>query len=174
MTEKISRGLIHVYTGNGKGKTTAALGLAIRAAGHNRKVAFIQFLKGIPSGELLFVDKYKAFDIVHTGTGNSRKKPEEQLRREAQETLAYTENVITGGNCDLVVLDEVCVALHRKLIDIRQVLDILDKKPDNLELVLTGRNAPQELIDRADLVTEMLLVKHPYNEGIAARKGIEY
>lgn len=174
MIEKSTRGLVHVYTGNGKGKTTAALGLAIRAAGHSRKVAFIQFLKGIPSGELLFVDKYKAFDIVRTATGNSRKKPEEQLQREAQETLALAEKVITEDTYDLVVLDEVCVALHRGLIDIRQVLELLDKKPDKLEMVLTGRNAPQELIDRADLVTEMLLIKHPYNEGIAARKGIEY
>jgi cob(I)alamin adenosyltransferase len=174
MTKKNSRGLIHVYTGNGKGKTTAALGLAVRAAGHNRKVVFIQFIKGISTGELLFVKKYKAFDIVRTSTGNALKKQDEQLRNEAQKTLAYAGKAITDGNYDLIVLDEICFALHRGLLDIGQVLELLDNKPDNLELVLTGRNAPKELIERADLVTEMSLIKHPYNEGIAARKGIEY
>jgi cob(I)alamin adenosyltransferase len=174
MKEKTVRGLVHVYTGNGKGKTSAALGLAVRASGHNHTVAFIQFIKGEQCGELLFIEKYKAFDIVRTATGNALKKNDEQLRSEVKETFAFAEKAIIHGNYDLVVLDEICVALHRGLIDIRQVLELIDNKPDKIELILTGRNAPQELIDRADLVTEMFMVKHPYNEGIAAREGIEY
>lgn len=174
MTGKDTRGLVHVYTGNGKGKTTAALGLAVRATGHNRRVVFIQFIKGEQCGELIFIEKYKAFDIIRTGTGNALEKNDEQLRSEVKETFAFAEKTVTGGNYDLVVLDEICVALHRGLLYIGQVLELLDNKPDNLELVLTGRNAPKELIDRADLVTEMIMIKHPYNEGITARKGIEY
>ena len=171
---KNSRGLVHIYTGNGKGKTTAAIGLAVRASGRDLKVAFIQFIKGVQSGERIFMDKYKAFDIVQTGTGNYWSKSKDQLRNEAQETLAHAEKIITGDEYDLVVLDEVCVALHENMISLQQVLDLLDKKPQRLELVLTGRNAPQELIERADLVTEMHMIKHPYNEGIAARPGIEF
>jgi cob(I)alamin adenosyltransferase len=91
-----------------------------------------------------------------------------------QNTLSYAEKVITGNEYDLVVLDEICVALHENLISVQQVFDLLDKKPQKLELVLTGRNAPQELIERADLVTEMRMIKHPYNEGITARPGIEF
>jgi cob(I)alamin adenosyltransferase len=171
---KNNRGLVHIYTGNGKGKTTAAIGLAVRATGRNLKVAFIQFIKGVQSGELIFMDKYKAFDIVQISAGDYRSKSHEQLSSKAQDILSYAENVITGDEYDLVVLDEICVALHEKLISVQQVLDLLDKKPQRLELVLTGRNAPQELIERADLVTEMRMIKHPYNEGIVARPGIEF
>ena len=172
--KKNKHGLVHVYTGNGKGKTTAAIGLAVRATGRGLKVAFIQFIKGVQSGELIFMDKYKAFDIVQVSVGDYRSKSHEQLRSEAQDTLSYIEKVVTGDEYDLVVLDEICVALHEDLISIQQVFDLLDKKPRRLELVLTGRNAPQELIERADLVTEMCMVKHPYNGGITARPGIEF
>jgi cob(I)alamin adenosyltransferase len=174
MMKKNNRGLVHVYTGNGKGKTTAAIGLAVRATGRNLKVAFVQFIKGVQTGERIFMENNKAFDIVQLNTGNYRSKSQEQLRNEAQETLSYAEKVITGDEYDMVVLDEICVALHENLISIQQVLDLLDKKPQRLELVLTGRNAPQELIERADLVTEMRMIKHPYNEGIVARPGIEF
>jgi cob(I)alamin adenosyltransferase len=174
MMKKNNRGLIHIYTGNGKGKTTAAIGLAVRATGRNLKVAFIQFIKGVQSGERIFMDKYKAFDIVQISVGNYRSKSQEQLRSEAQDTLSYAEKVITGDEYDMVVLDEICVALSEELISVQQVLDLLDKRPQRLELILTGRNAPQELIERADLVTEMHMIKHPYNEGIAGRLGIEY
>jgi cob(I)alamin adenosyltransferase len=174
MMKKNNRGLVHVYTGNGKGKTTAAIGLAVRAAGRNLKVAFVQFIKGVQTGERIFMENYKAFDIVQLNAGNYRSKSQEQLRNEAQKTLSYAEKVITGDEYDMVILDEICVALHENLISVQQVLDLLDKKPQRLELVLTGRNAPQELIERADLVTEMHMIKHPYNEGIVARQGIEF
>ena len=156
MAEEASRGLIHVYTGDGKGKTTAALGLAMRASGH------------------LFASQHHPFDIVQISVGDSFSKPKEQLSQEAQETLAYAEREILSGNYDLVVLDEVFVAISRGLITIKQVLDLLDEKPSSVELILTGRRAPPEIVRRADLVTEMLLIKHPFTNGITARRGIEY
>ena len=174
MAEKTTRGLIQVYTGDGKGKTTAALGLAMRAAGHEMKVAFIQFLKGEPYGEHLFISQHHTFDIVQISVGSSFTKSKEQLAPEAQQTLAYAEEAMLSGDYDLVILDEILVAINLGLITTQQVLDLLAKKPDSLELVLTGRKAPPEIVQRADLVTEMRMVKHPFSEGIGARRGIEY
>ena len=174
MVEKDSKGLVHVYTGDGKGKTTAALGLAMRAVGQGMKVAFIQFLKGQPCGEHFFVSQYHPFEIVQIGSGDIFKTPKEQLSQEAQQTLAYTEQQILSGKYDLVILDEILVAISQGFITIKQVLDLLDSKPSSVELVLTGRKAPPEIVQRADLVTEMLLIKHPFTEGTDARRGIEY
>ena len=174
MSEKINKGLIQVYTGDGKGKTTAALGIAIRAAGHGMRVGFIQFLKSEPCGEHLFVSRYHPFDIVQTGTGDNFTKSREELNEEAQRTLAYAEEQMLSGRYDLLILDEIFVAIHKGLITTEQVLDLLDKKPESVELVLTGRYAPTEVVERVDLVTEMRMIKHPFNQGIAARRGIEY
>jgi cob(I)alamin adenosyltransferase len=174
MVEKNGKGLVHVYTGDGKGKTTAALGLAIRAAGQGMKVAFIQFIKGEPCGEHLFTKEYKPFEIVQISIGDSFKKSKAKLSQEAQQTLAYAEQEIHGGNYDLVILDEIFVAINQGLITVKQVLELLDSKPASVELVLTGRNAPPEISQRADLVTEMLMIKHPFTEGTSARRGIEY
>ncbi|MFH1382166.1 MAG: cob(I)yrinic acid a,c-diamide adenosyltransferase [Chloroflexota bacterium] len=174
MAGRSDRGLIQIYTGEGKGKTTAALGTAIRATGQGLRVGFIQFLKGEPTGEHLFVSLYQPFDIVQISTGDIFIKSQEQLKEEAQRTLAYAEEQMLGGKYDLLVLDEIFIATHKGFITIRQVLDLLEKKPARLELVLTGRDAPPEIIERADLVTEMRLVKHPFRRGIAARRGIEY
>lgn len=174
MAENTSRGLVQVYTGDGKGKTTAALGLAMRATGQGMKVAFIQFIKGIPAGEHLFVSKHRPFDIVQVSAGDSFKKSQEQLSQEAQQTLARAEKEMLGGKYDLVILDEIFVAISKGLINTEQVVCLLDKKPESVELVLTGRNAPKEIIQRADLVTEMLMIKHPYTEGNNGRRGIEY
>jgi cob(I)alamin adenosyltransferase len=174
MVEKNSKGLVHVYTGDGKGKTTAALGLAMRAVGQGMKVIFIQFVKGLPCGEHLFVQQYKPFEIVQISIGDSFKKSKEQLSPEAQQTLAYAEQEIASGKYDLVVLDEIFVAINQGLISVKQVLDLLDAKPVSVELVLTGRKAPPEIVQRADLVTEMLMIKHPFTEGTSARRGIEY
>ncbi len=174
MVKKDSKGLIHVYTGDGKGKTTAALGLAMRAAGQGMKVAFIQFLKGLPCGEHFFVQQHNSFEIVQISIGDSFKKSKEQASQEAQQTLAHAEQEILSGKYDLVVLDEIFIAINQGLITIKQVLDLLDSKPTSTELVLTGRKAPPEIAQRADLVTEMLMIKHPFTEGTNARRGIEY
>lgn len=174
MAEKIKKGLIQVYTGEGKGKTTAALGLAIRATGRGMKVGFIQFLKGRTSGEHLFLSQYPAFNIVHMSAGSSFNKPREQMLEEARLTFAYAKEQMISGNYDLLILDEIFLATHKELITTEQVISLLDKKPDSLELVLTGRHAPPEIIQRADLVTEMCKIKHPFSQGIRARRGIEY
>ena len=174
MTESSFKGLIQIYTGDGKGKTTAALGQALRASGRGFRIVVIQFMKGTPSGELFFILKYPAFEIVQTSTNNSFNKSTEQLREEAQYTIAYSEEKMLSGKYDLIVLDEVFTAITRGLVSTEQVLDLLDKKPEQVELVLTGRKAPTEIVKRADLVTEMLMIKHPYTQGIAARQGIEY
>jgi cob(I)alamin adenosyltransferase len=174
MPEKINRGLVQVYTGDGKGKTTAALGLAMRATGQGMRVGFIQFLKSEPCGEHFFVSWHHPFEIVQMSAGDSVTKPQQQLREEAQQTLAYAEEQMMSGNYQLLILDEVLVAVHKGLITSGQVLNLLEKKPDSVELVLTGRYAPPEIVERADLVTEMHMIKHPFNRGVAARRGIEY
>lgn len=174
MSKRTDNGLIQVYTGDGKGKTTAALGLAIRAAGHGMRVGFLQFLKSEPCGEHLFMSQYHAFDIIQIGAGSGFTKSREQLSEEAQRTLAYAEEQMLNKGYDLLILDEILVAIHKGLITTQQVLDLLDKKPSSIELVLTGRYAPPEVVERADLVTEMHMIKHPFNQGIAARCGIEY
>ena len=170
----IYKGLIQIYTGDGKGKTTAALGQAIRAAGHNMKIVFIQFMKGIPTGEHHFMSNHPAFEIIQISKGNSFSKSQEQLGREAQDTLSYAELEIHSGKYEMVVLDEILTAVNQNLITTKQVLDLMDHKPKTLEIILTGRNAPPEIIQRADLVTEMLMIKHPYTEGIEGRRGIEF
>lgn len=174
MTKNAFRGLIQIYTGDGKGKTTAALGMAMRATGQGMKVTFIQFIKGIPSGEHLFVSQHHPFDIVQISVGDSFKKSNEQLGQEAQQTLVFAEKETLSGKYDLIILDEIFVAISQSLISTEQVLALLDKKPGSVELVLTGRNAPKEIVQRADLVTEMLMIKHPYAEGTVGRRGIEY
>ncbi len=174
MIEKNSRGLVHVYTGDGKGKTTAALGLALRAVGHGMKVLFIQFLKGQQCGEHLFVAKYHPFDIIQIGTGDLWTRPREQLRQEVQETLSLARQEVLGGKYDLVVLDEIFVALDQGYITVNQVLELMEEKPGTVELVMTGRRAPPEVVQRADLVTEMLMIKHPFTEEFSARRGIDY
>jgi cob(I)alamin adenosyltransferase len=174
MTENKPKGHIQVYTGDGKGKTTAALGQAMRAAGQGMKVVFIQFIKGIPSGEHLFVSKHQPFDIVQVSVGDSFKKSKDELSREAQQTLDYVEKEMLSGKYDLVILDEILVAISKGLITTKQVLDLIAKKPESVELVLTGRDAPKEIVQRANLVTEMLMIKHPFSEGNNGRQGIEY
>ena len=129
MSEKTNKGLIQVYTGDGKGKTTAALGLAIRAAGHGMRVGFIQFLKSEPCGEHLFVSRYHPFDIIQISTGDSFTKSWEELNEEAQRTLAYAEEQMLSGRYDLLILDEILVAIHKGYITTEQVLELLEKKP---------------------------------------------
>ncbi|MFC2071154.1 cob(I)yrinic acid a,c-diamide adenosyltransferase [Chloroflexota bacterium] len=175
MSEKTTgRGLIQIYTGDGKGKTTAALGLAIRATGHGMRVGFIQFLKSEACGEHLFTSRYPAFEIVQISTESSFTKAREPMSEEVQQTLVYAEEQMLGGGYDLLILDEIFIAIRKGLITTEQVLALLEKKPESVELVLTGRYAPAEVVEQADLVTEMRMIKHPLNQGIGARPGIEY
>jgi len=170
-----NRGLIQIYTGDGKGKTTAALGLALRAAGQGMKVIIIQFIKGDRTcGEHLFAAQYHPFDIVQLNTGDSFVQSLEELRSTIEQSFAFAEKTILGGGYDVVILDEIFVAVNKGLVSTEQVLGLMSKKPEPMELILTGRGAPKEIIEQADLVTEMVAVKHPFTKGIEARKGMEY
>lgn len=173
----LKRGLIQVYTGNGKGKTTAALGLALRASGHGLRVTIIQFMKGWPDyGELKGVKFLPTVTLRQFGRAEfvDKANPDPADIRMAHDALRCAAEVIASAECDILILDELNVALDFGLIALEEVLPLLDAKPPAMELVLTGRNAHPEIIRRADLVTEMLDIKHPYAEGVAARRGIEY
>lgn len=172
--ERLSRGYIQVYTGEGKGKTTAALGLAFRAAGQGMRVAFIQFIKGETSGEQLLAAGCHLFEFTRPNQGICLRQSNEELRPVTEQTLSLAEEKLTQGKYDIIILDEVFTAVNRGLITTARVVDLLDKKPANVELVLTGRKAPREVIERADLVTDMTAVKHYFSKGIKGRKGIEY
>lgn len=175
MNERASKGLIQVYTGDGKGKTTAALGQAIRTVGQGMKVIVIQFVKSDRTcGEHLFVSKYHPFDIVQLNTKSRFAQTLEELHLTAERTLAFAEEAMLGGNYDMVILDEIFVAVSKGLVTTEQVEDLMSKKPEGVELILTGRGASEEIIRQADLVTEMTAVKHPFTRGITVRRGIEY
>jgi cob(I)alamin adenosyltransferase len=174
---QLKKGLVQIYTGDGKGKTTASLGLALRACGHGLRAYVIQFMKGeIYYGELGMAERLSdCLTITQMGRPDfvNRENPDPIDIELAHKAIELSAEVVESGTYDIVVLDEVNVALDFGLIDISDVIAIIEKKPPHVELVLTGRNAPRELIDRADLVTEMVEIKHPYSRGIGARTGIE-
>jgi cob(I)alamin adenosyltransferase len=177
LTKKNGAGLVQIFTGNGKGKTTAALGTILRAAGHGLKVFIVFFMKGdYEYGEFSTLLKLPGIEICKSGfrqfTDPLNIKPEE--KEQAESALAAARKAILSGNYDLVVLDEVNVALEYHLIELDQVVKLIEDKPPRVELILTGRYATNRLIEMADLVTEMVKVKHPFDKGIKARKGIEY
>lgn len=172
----LERGCIQVYTGNGKGKTTAALGLALRAVGRGLRVCVFQFIKGGgPYGEHLIAEKLAPlFTIIQSGRpGWVNTGDISEDRRVAQDALLRAEEILTSNEYDLVVLDEINGAVGFGLIDVEQLLDLIALKPERVELVLTGRNADERVIAAADLVTEMREIKHYYAAGIPARSGIE-
>ncbi|MCK4247693.1 MAG: cob(I)yrinic acid a,c-diamide adenosyltransferase [Methanomicrobia archaeon] len=170
------KGLVEVYTGNGKGKTTAALGIAFRALGHGYKVYMIQFMKSVCSGECIQATKTKNFKINSFGRASfvNKDNPDPLDIKYAKEALDFAKEIVIEGKYDIVILDEINVALDFKLIDIANVIDLIKNKPDDVELIFTGRNAPKEIIDVADLVSEIKEIKHPLSKGISSRKGIEY
>ncbi len=177
ITVALDKGLIQVYTGNGKGKTTAALGLAMRAAGQGLNVYIVQFMKGWPHyGELNTVAPQPNITLRQFGRPDfvDREEPDPADVRMAQEALDHARETVMSGEYDLVILDEVNVALEWKLIQLQDLLALLDDKPQTVELVLTGRHAHPEVIARADLVTEMREIKHPYQKGLTSRRGIDY
>jgi len=167
------KGYVHLYTGDGKGKTTAALGLAIRAVGAGFRVLFAKFIKGRPYSEdaLLRTLSPKLDLRIYGRDCFIQRDPEPEDVRLAREGLA--DAVAAMASFDLVILDEITIALHFELISIDDLFNLLDRRPASTELVLTGRYAPQELIERADLVTEMREVDHYYRRGTPARKGID-
>ncbi|WP_027339286.1 cob(I)yrinic acid a,c-diamide adenosyltransferase [Halonatronum saccharophilum] len=193
---KLSKGLVQVYTGDGKGKTTAALGLALRAVGHNMKVEVVQYMKGSSyTGELFAVEKLSNFKIKQFGKGcsyaglirqgligctgcgecfirGSEKK--EEHKRFVDWGYEYTKKVLKEGNADIVILDEINNALRYELLTVEEIIDLIELKGDKTELILTGRGIPNEILETANLVTEMKAIKHPYQEGIKSRRGIEY
>ena len=169
------KGYIHVYTGNGKGKTTASIGLMVRALGNNLRVYMGQFMKGQRYGELNTLEKL-GVTIERFGTENCIISPEHVTDLDlakAKEGYKKVEEVLLGKKYDLVVLDEICVSTYFNLITVDEVLHLMKIKPKETELVLTGRYAPKEVIGGADLVTEMKEIKHYYNYGVMARDGIE-
>jgi len=171
------RGLVQVFTGDGKGKTSAAIGAVIRALGHGFKVYIVHFMKGgSPSGEGNILSQLPNVTVVRFGSGDfvnpAGIKPEDKA--EAEKALAAARQAMLEGGYDLVVLDEVNLAVNFKLVELGEVLKLIADKPEGVELILTGRRADSKLVQAADLVTEMLKIKHPYDEGVAARGGIEY
>lgn len=173
----MGKGLLIINTGDGKGKTTAALGMAMRAAGHGMKVCFIQFIKGSwKYGELESVKRFEeCIDFHVTGKGFTWKSENmEDDRDAARNAWEFARKTMTSGRYDMVVLDEFTYLLTYRMIDITPVLADLAGRPANLHVVITGRGAPQSLMEAADLVTEMNMVKHPLDQGIKAQKGIEF
>jgi cob(I)alamin adenosyltransferase len=170
----MEQGYIHVYTGNGKGKTTAALGMSLRCVCAGKRVFFGQFLKDWQYSELKAGDLLPRFEIVQFGRGCFiDRDPVEEDYVAAREGLARFDEILQSGDYDLVVLDEVNVALSYGLFGVDEVIAVLERRDPGVEVVLTGRYAPQALIDCADLVTEMREIKHYYHEGVGARTGIE-
>lgn len=172
----LERGLVHIYTGDGKGKTTAAVGICVRAAGSGLRVLFSQFLKGRPTGELEPLSKI-GVEIVR-GDAVTKFIPymtDEELKKCREEQQSIFDAVCRSINdYDVVVLDEIFGAIETGMIKKSSVLTLIREKPKSTELVLTGRNAPEELTELADYLSEIKHIKHPYEKGINGRKGIEY
>lgn len=172
-----SKGLVEVFTGNGKGKTSAALGVAIRALGQGLRVSIIFFMKGnYPYGERNILARlpnvsFQSFGHEHFIDPQNVKEDE---REQARRALGAATEAITSGKFDLVVLDEINLAAAWRLVPVEDVLQLIRGKPENVELILTGRGADKQIIALADLVTEMVEVKHPFRRGIQARKGFDY
>ena len=175
-----TKGLILVHTGDGKGKNTAGLGLALRAWGSGLRVLILQFIKGgWKYGELEAIERLGQLDgrieIRPLGLGLMRSDEDREKHiRAAAKALQESERMMVSGQYDLIIFDEINYAVKFGLISLDDVLALLDKKPEKLHVLLTGRDARPELIERADLVTEMKLVKHPYQQGIKAQQGIEF
>lgn len=170
------KGYIQVYTGNGKGKTTAAIGLAIRALGAGKKVFFAQFVKGMMYSEVKVIQKISS-DIIIKQYGldcfiyNAPTKADIEAARKGFDEL---KEIILAAKYDLIVLDEANIAIYYKLFGVDELIDLLKRKAQQTEIVITGRYAPDELIEFADLVSEIKEIKHYYTKGVEARKGIEY
>ncbi len=167
-------GYIQVYTGNGKGKTTAALGISLRAVCAGKSVYFAQFIKGMKYSELTAENYLPGFSIKQYGRDCFiYNEPDEEDIKVAREGLKQCAGILASGSYDIVVLDEINIALYYKLFPVQEVIEAIDNRAKGVEVILTGRYAPSEIINKADLVTEMKEIKHYYSQGVPARKGIE-
>jgi cob(I)alamin adenosyltransferase len=175
--EKSGRGLVQIFTGDGKGKTSAALGTVLRALGHDWKVHITFFLKGdYPYGERSLLAKLPNVTVSSFGEESfvDPKHPKPAEKEQAELALKTARQAMLSGQYDMVVLDEVVVAAAFKLVGLEDVIRLIKDKPPQVELILTGRKADPQLVELADLVTEMVKIKHPYDKGISARLGSEY
>ena len=174
---KLDQGFVQIYTGNGKGKSTAAIGQAIRAAGFGLKTFIAQFMKEYPYNELNSLKHLSDWITIEQFGGDEfvykKELPGEEELAKAKKGLQTAKEKMLSGGYDLIILDEAIVAIYFKLIRTEELVDFIKEKPGNVELILTGRYCPEELIKLADLVTEMKEVKHYYQEGIKSRRGIE-
>ncbi len=169
--------MLHIYCGDGKGKTTCSMGLAVRAAGHGRKVVVAQFLKGCNSGEravLEHLPTVTCIPVPETIKFVFAMTEEEKAATRAQMTAAFEQAVAESKDGDLLVLDELCSAISTGMVSLEPVLAFLDNRPEQLEVVITGRDPAPELQERADYITEMCKVKHPFDKGANAREGVEW
>lgn len=179
LNKKLEKGLVHIYTGDGKGKTTAAVGQGVRTFGSGYRVLMVQFLKGDDTGELHSIEKLgDGFKLTRFAGMNNFYKflPEDeklQAQKDAVKGLSFIREALQEEKYNLIIMDEIMAVLSNNMVDINEVISIIKSKPVHIELIMTGRNAPQELIDLADYVTEMKMIKHPFQQGIYARKGIE-
>jgi cob(I)alamin adenosyltransferase len=172
-----TKGLVQVFTGNGKGKTTAALGTALRAAGHGLKVYIVFFMKGdYDRGEFKALEKFPNIEVSRSGfrkfVDPANITPAE--KKQAETAFAAAREAVNSGRYHLVVLDELNVAAVYDLVPLDEVIRLIRERPPRVEIIITGRHADDRLVEMADLVTEMVKVKHPYDKGIKARKGIEF
>ena len=174
---KLKQGFVQIYTGNGKGKSTAAIGQAVRAAGFGLKTYIAQFMKEYNYNELNSLKHLSEWITIEQFGGDEfvykKELPSEEELAKAQKGLLTAREKMLSGNYDLIILDEAIVAIYFKLLEIQVLVELIKIKPENVELILTGRYCPEELIELADLVTEMKEVKHYYQKGIISRRGIE-
>lgn len=176
----LKKGFVEIYTGNGKGKTTAAVGLAVRAAGNKFTVSMVQLLKGGPTGELESAEKLKPYFNIYRFEKprdffwNLNDAEKEELQKDIDKAYDFCMDQLINHKCDILIIDEIMGALSNKLITEEQVVKLIEAKPYDVELVMTGRDVPHSIVEKADLVTEMKEIKHYFEEGVPARKGIEF
>ncbi|NLK36061.1 MAG: cob(I)yrinic acid a,c-diamide adenosyltransferase [Gracilibacteraceae bacterium] len=176
---KLEKGYIQVYMGNGKGKTTAALGQGLRSCGRGLKVYMVQFLKSGDTGELHSVEKlYPLFEIFRFERERGffwtlSEQEKQELKEDIDKGFKFIKAAVRDNKCDVLIIDELLGVLENKLLNVDDVLEIIKTKPVGMEIIITGRNAPMEIIDAADLVTEMKEIKHYFSSGVPARVGIE-
>lgn len=174
------KGLVHIYTGDGKGKTTAALGLGMRAYGRGLKVLLIQFLKGAFTGEIETIKKLEPGFMIYRGeeikkfTCDMNEKELEEAKKVQMRILKFALDEMIKNKWDVIILDEIMAAISCEMVRLKDVEELVKSKPENLEIVMTGRDAPKELIELSDYVSEIKAIKHPMDNGTKARKGVEY